>query len=117
MNHTVFACAFLFTLAVVTGAQASDRSVSPQEVASHSARPPENRISMDQAQKIATGVQAGHVESKELEHEHGKWIYSFDIRAKNRIHEIQVDARNGKIVSNMLETPAEEAKEAAAENK
>ena len=82
-----------------------------------SAHAPKDRISMERAQKIATDAQVGTIESKELEHEHGKWVYSFDIRGsdKKMIHEIQVDAKNGTIVSQKIETPSQEAAEKKAE--
>ena len=80
--------------------------------------PPKHRISMKHAEQIATQVQTGHVEGRELEHENGQWVYSFDIRATDHmIHEVQVDARNGKIVSRTIETPQQEAAEAAGESK
>lgn len=64
-------------------------------------------------------VPAGTISSSELEKEHGKLIWSFDIAqadSKN-ITEVQVDAKTGKIVSTKMETPRHEAKEAAAEKK
>ena len=80
--------------------------------------PPKNRISMDNAEKIATQAQKGTIESKELEHEHGEWIYSFDIRASDKlIHEVQVDAKSGKIVSQTIESPKDEAAEASSDKK
>src|SRR5438445_269932 len=85
-------------------------------VSAFAANPPENIISMDQAQAIVTKVQAGEIMSKELEFEHHQWIYSFDIKASdNMIHEVQVDAVSGKIVSQTIETPDQESTEAAAE--
>jgi uncharacterized membrane protein YkoI len=82
------------------------------------AHPPKTRISMEQAQKAATQAQAGTIESKELEHEHGKWVYSFDIRGSDSmIHEVQIDAKNGKIVSQKIETPTQEAAEKKSEKK
>ena len=64
-------------------------------------------------------VPAGSISSSELEREHHRLIWSFDIAqagSKNVI-EIQVDARTGKIVSRTVESPGKEAKEAAAESK
>jgi uncharacterized membrane protein YkoI len=76
------------------------------------------RISHADAEKTALAkVPQGVVKSAELEREHGKLVWSFDISqpAKDGVTEIQVDARNGKIVSRKLESSAEEAKEASAE--
>jgi uncharacterized membrane protein YkoI len=59
------------------------------------------------------------ISSAELEKEHGKLVWSFDIaQAKSKnVTEVQVDAVTGNIVSTKTETPRQEAKEAAAEKK
>jgi uncharacterized membrane protein YkoI len=70
------------------------------------------RISEQSAEKIATRAQPGAIESRELQHEHGKWIYSFDIRGKDRkIHQVHVDARSGKVVSRADKSQGQEAQE------
>jgi hypothetical protein len=64
-------------------------------------------------------VPEGKVKSSELEEEHGKLVYSFDISkpdSKN-ITEVQVDAKTGKVVSTQVETPEDQAKENAADRK
>ena len=72
------------------------------------------KISKLAAEKIALSkVPTGTIQSAELEKERGKLIWSFDIskpRTKN-ITEVQVDARNGRIVSVQIETPAAQTKE------
>jgi len=57
--------------------------------------------------------------SSELEKEHGKLIWSFDIAqvGSKNITEVQVDAKTGKIVSTKTETPDKERQEAIAEKK
>jgi uncharacterized membrane protein YkoI len=78
------------------------------------------RITQAQASRTALAkVPNGEIKSVELEREHGKLVWSFDISqpAKDGVTEIQVDARSGKIVSTKLESSAEEAKEASAEAK
>lgn len=71
------------------------------------------RISADSAQVIALARVAGKVKSRELEKEHGRLIYSFDIvvEGKSGIQEVNVDARTGKIVSVEHESAAEEKHE------
>jgi uncharacterized membrane protein YkoI len=72
------------------------------------------KISKSAAEKIALSkVQTGTIQSAELEKEHGKWIWSFDVSTPSTkdITEVQVDARNGRIVSVQTETPAEQMKE------
>ena len=56
----------------------------------------------------------GIVKSAELEEEHGRLVWSFDIAKPSTkgVTEIQVDARTGKIASVKKETVAQEAKEA-----
>ena len=57
------------------------------------------RITKEKAQEIALKRAPGTVEGAELEREHGKLVYSFDIRnSKGTIDEVQVSAINGKIV-------------------
>jgi uncharacterized membrane protein YkoI len=71
-------------------------------------------ISKLAAEKIALSqVQTGTIQSAELEKEHGKLIWSFDISTPStkNITEVQVDARNGRIVSVQIETPAAQMKE------
>lgn len=64
-------------------------------------------------------VPGGTISSSELEQEHGKLIWSFDIAkvGSKNITEVQVDAKTGKIVSTQIETPDKEGKEAMAEKK
>jgi PBP1b-binding outer membrane lipoprotein LpoB len=77
-------------------------------------------ITQEEATKTAlVKVPNGKIEASELEKEHGKLIWSFDIsmpKSKN-ITEVQVDAKTGKIVSTQIETPSDQSKEAAADKK
>lgn len=79
----------------------------------------EAKISMDEAKEIALKhVKNGKIESSELEREHGKLIYSFDIReaARKDVTEVNVDALSGKIVAidheNLKKESAEKKQEA-----
>ncbi|MDQ2936420.1 MAG: PepSY domain-containing protein, partial [Acidobacteriota bacterium] len=79
------------------------------------------KITKEQAQEIALKRAPGTVESGELEREHGKLVYSFDIRnAKGTIDEVQVSAVNGKIVrvehENKKQEEAEKRKEKRAKH-
>ena len=64
-------------------------------------------------------VPGGTVQSAELEHENGKHVWSFDIKDPKsaNVIEVQVEASTGRIVSQKVETPAEQAKEAEADLK
>ena len=76
------------------------------------------KIGMKRATAIATKRVRGTVKSKELEKEHGKWIYSFDIRTgKGKITEVNIDAYTGKVIAVHAENAADERKEADDEMK
>lgn len=76
------------------------------------------KISEADAQSTALAkVPGGAIESSELEKEHGKLIWSFDISRSDSsdITEVNVDAKTGKIVAIHKEMPAQQAKEAKAD--
>jgi uncharacterized membrane protein YkoI len=78
------------------------------------------RAKITRAQAEATALKkapGGTVKSAELEEEHGKLVWSFDIArpGTRNLTEVLVDAVTGKVVSTQIETPAREAQEAAAE--
>ena len=76
------------------------------------------KIGMKRATEIATKRVHGTIKSKELEKEHGRWIYSFDIRTgKGKITEVEIDAYSGKVINVKAETAADEMKEARDEKK
>ena len=76
------------------------------------------KITMAQARATALKKAPGKVTSEELEKEHGKLIYSFDIAtSKDAITEVNVDALNGKIVAVQHENAAKEAAEKKQEAK
>ena len=64
-------------------------------------------------------VPNGTVKSSELEREHGKLIYSYDITVpgKTGIDEVNVNAIDGSVVAKQHETPKAEKKEAVQEAK
>jgi uncharacterized membrane protein YkoI len=75
-------------------------------------------ISQGQATRAALArVPGSKVKSAELEREHGKLVWSFDLsrRGSNGVTEIQVDAITGKIISQKHESAAHEASEARQE--
>ena len=92
------AAAFVFSTAIFCSAQQKSTSHHP-------------RISMAQAEQTALAKEPGTIRSRELESEKGTLIYSFDIDTGGSLHEVNVDARTGKIVADTVETPAGEAKE------
>jgi len=84
-----------------------DQEASEQEKLARKAK-----ITKEQAQETALKRVPGTVESGELEREHGKLVYSFDIRnSKGTITEVQVSAITGKIVRIEHESRKQEAAE------
>jgi len=80
----------------------------------------ETKVTKSRAEKAAlTKVPDGIIKSAELEREHGLLIWSFDFAkpGTKNITEVQVDAKTGKIASVKIETPKDQATEAAAEKK
>ncbi len=76
------------------------------------------KITMEQARAIALKKAPGKIKSAELENEHGKLIYSFDIATSAAaITEVNVDALNGRIVAVQHENAAKEAAEKKQEAK
>jgi uncharacterized membrane protein YkoI len=78
------------------------------------------KISKEDAQKTALArVPNGTVQEAELEKEHGKVIWSFDIAVPDSkdISEVGVDAVTGEVVSVEKESPEEQAREKAEDAK
>jgi Peptidase propeptide and YPEB domain len=88
-----------------------------QSKTSQAALSREAKITMEEAQKTALAKEAGRIQSKEIEREKGKLIYSFDIKMADGIHEVNVDAMTGVVVEDTVESAAAEAKEKAADKK
>lgn len=76
------------------------------------------KITMEQARDVALKRAPGTVESSELEREHGRLVYSFDIRnSKGTIDEVQVSALTGKVVRVEHENKKQEAEEKRQEGR
>ena len=69
--------------------------------------PPHGRPAIDlaAARTIALHVVPGKIVKEQLEKERGGsgLRYSFDIRAKGVVHEVGVDARDGKVLENSID--------------
>ena len=80
------------------------------------------KITMVEARAIALKSAAGTIKSEELENEHGKLIYSFDISTGEpgitEVNiEVNIDAMNGKVIAVQKENAAKEASEKKQEPK
>ena len=109
MNKAILALAALSSLALTQAFAAEP----PQAALARQAS-----VSKAAATKTALSrVPGGQVRSAEIEREHGRLIWSFDLAqaGKSGITEVQVSATTGKIVSEQHESGAHEAAEAAAE--
>jgi uncharacterized membrane protein YkoI len=87
-----------FAIAVLTAALAA--SAIPGAAA---AQPRAARITVEDARARALRAAPGAVLTEELEREHGRMIYSFEIRATGapatEITEVNIDASDGRVVS------------------
>ena len=108
--RSIAASAFVLALATTSAvAGQSQRSLHAQ------AKVSEADARTTALQKVPGGI----VKSSELENEHGKLIWSFDIARPNSkdLTEVQVDAKTGAIASTQVESPADQARETAADAK
>lgn len=113
-----FVLAVLISAFLTGGSLAMAKTVGQEESANEAKLAKQAKITKEQAQEIALKRWPGNVESGELEREHGKLVYSFDIRnAKGTIDEVQVSAITGKIVRVEHETKAQEGAEKRKESK
>lgn len=85
----------LATLAVILSAPLAFAGGKPQ---AH-----KGKLSMAKARAIALAKIPGTVQSQELEHAHGRWVYAFVIAPKGGPHDvvsdIDVDAYRGTVVA------------------
>jgi uncharacterized membrane protein YkoI len=78
------------------------------------------KVSKTDAERIAlTRAPGGTVRESELEKEHGKLAWSFDIATPgtNAIAEVQVDATTGQVISVEEETPEQQRTEQKQDEK
>jgi len=77
--------------------------------------PPGDSLFFPQAEAIALKTYRGQIASEKLIQEKGRWIFSFDLRGKEkRLHEVILDARTGKVLRQQDETVEQAAQEVAA---
>jgi uncharacterized membrane protein YkoI len=107
---TITLCVSLVGAAMTT--HASGQEADAKKIAAQEKLQRQAKISLDQARETALKRAPGTVEEGELEREHGKLVYSFDIRnAKGTITEVQVSAITGRVVRVEHESKAQEAAE------
>jgi uncharacterized membrane protein YkoI len=72
------------------------------------------RVSKEAATRTAlAAVPGGKIDTAELENEHHRLVWSFDIKVpgKSGVEEVQVSAVTGKVVAHEHESPAKQAAE------
>jgi hypothetical protein len=111
IRFLVICVAGLLTIGLVNCAQA--QTAAPKKSIVPATLKAQAKISLEDARATAIGKVPGEIKEEELEKEHGKLVYSFDIQAKGDkdITEVQVSAIDGSIVSVEKEDAASEAKE------
>ena len=116
VHHAVMGFALALSLPVAALAQAPGKSPAPRPKAETQAElQRQAKVSLADATGVALKTVPGAtVVSHELEREHGKLIYSFDMKLAGRsgIEEVAVDAMTGAMIAKVHETPAQEAAEA-----
>ena len=118
-----FVLAVFFSALLTGGSLALARAARPAhqeqgEAANQEKLARQAKITKERAQEVALKRAPGTVEGSELEREHGKLVYSFDIRnAKGTIDEVQVSAITGRVVRVEHENRKQEEAEKRKENK
>ena len=109
------------TAAVLTAslfATAAPRARQGREAQEQEKLAREAKITKEQAQAAALKRAPGNVESAELEREHKRLVWSFDIRnSKGTITEVQVSAITGRVVRVEHENKKKEAAEKRQEER
>ena len=93
---TAIMMAMVLLLLLPAAASAKEKQAKPA--------PHQAKVSLADARKTALARVPGTVEHEELEKEHGRWIYSFEIKPDGEqdpkvIKEVNVDADTGEIVA------------------
>ena|ERR1700736_6751605 len=104
--------------AILTLALVASTSIMAWAEPSQSELTKQATVTKSQGEKIALQkVPHGKIKSAEIENEHGKLVWSFDITkpGTHDITEVLIDARSGAIVSIDKENPAQQAAEARAD--
>jgi uncharacterized membrane protein YkoI len=116
----LFSVALAVVLPVLAQAQAAKTTTPKPKHETQAQLQKEAKISLAAATATAqAAVPNGKIASHEIEREKGKLIYSFDIKiaGKSGIDEVNVDAMTGTVIEKVHESPADEAKEKAADRK
>lgn len=115
---TLTAAVALLSAGATVGAAQATKPSYKREIPSKLSK--QAKVAEDSAAVIALAkVPNGKIQSVELEEEHGKLQYSYDIKVsgKSGIEEVNVSAIDGHVIGVEHEEASDENKEAAAEKK
>ena len=79
--------------------------------------PPVRKINLARAERIALHlVPLGRLGTEQLSMENGRPTWTIDVQLPNRkeLDEVEIDARDGRVIASRIETADEEALEVAA---
>ncbi len=114
LTKLTFSLAILVGIVVVTS---TTTLAQEKEEKTNAKLEKQAKITLEAAKATALAKVPGTVEDGELEKEHGKLVYSFDIRnEKGTISEVWIDAKTGKLIKVEEENAAAEATEEAAKD-
>lgn len=118
-TRTLLACGIAAGISAFTTPSSAQQGTKPaykRDVPARLAH--EAKIPEDSAVAVARArIPAGTVSSLELEREHGKLMYSMDVKVPGKpgIEEVNVNAIDGSVIAVEHESASTEAKEAKAE--
>jgi uncharacterized membrane protein YkoI len=93
--------------------------MATQATAPQTVHADKSALTRAEAEQIAhSRVTEGVIKSAELEREHGKQVWSFDIArpGQTNLTELHIDALTGAVVSTTEESPKDEASESRSEH-
>lgn len=120
MKLTTLASVALAACLFAGGCSTDKAEKSEKKSSGEAALMSQAKVSKATAEQTALAkVPGGTIKEGELEKEHGKLIWSFDISTPNSrdIQEVHVDAVTGEVIAVETETPADQAKENAEDAK
>jgi uncharacterized membrane protein YkoI len=114
----ILSALLLAALSAVAFAGTDPPKTKPMPDANQTRLAKQAKVTKEQARRVALKRAPGTVESGELEREHGKLVYSFDIRNdRGTITEVQVSVKNGRVVRVEEENARAEAAEKTKEKR
>ena len=115
LSHVLFSAALAVVASAPADAQQPALTKAPQVEEAAPGLLRRAKITPEAATRTALArVPNGRVQSAEIEEEHGRLVYSYDLKVpgKSGVDEVLIDAATGSVVSQTHESPAQERAEA-----